>query len=158
MVKKVKPGQKAEIRIESYPGHVLRGTVLTVATMASSDGWFDRSVKEYETMVKVEDVPPDAGLKPGFTGEVKVLIDNLTDVLVVPVQAVGQKDAQHRCYVVRGSGVEAREITLGDSNEKFVVVAAGLTEGEKVVLDARARIVAARKGGGEKCPKSPQST
>jgi RND family efflux transporter MFP subunit len=163
MIKKVKPGMKADIRIDSYAGHVLRGTVVKVATMASQEGWMDRSVKEYETMVKVEDVPADAELKPGFTGEVKILVARLPDVLVVPVQAVGQKDGQHRCYVVDGKTIEPREITLGESNDKFVVVERGLDEGERVVLDARARIAAELKASGEKLPttdksKSPPAT
>src|SRR5205814_196602 len=47
MVKKVTPGMKAEIRIEAYSKAVLHGTVKSVATMASSEGWYDRFVKEY---------------------------------------------------------------------------------------------------------------
>jgi HlyD family secretion protein len=77
MVKKIKPGMSAEIRIDAYGGHVLRGSVENVATMASNDGFFGGSVKEYETLVKLLDVPEDAGLKPGFTGEVKILVSNL---------------------------------------------------------------------------------
>ena len=120
--------------------------------MASSDGWFDRATKQYETIVKIEDVPADAGLKPGFTGEVKILVGNLPDVLVVPIQAVGPKGDQHRCYVVNGRSIEPREVTLGDNNDKFVVVESGLSEGEQVVLDARARIAAELKASGEKLP------
>jgi HlyD family secretion protein len=152
VVKKVKRGQKAEIRIDAYAGHTLRGTVESVGTMASMEGWFDRATKQYETIVKIDDIPADAGLKPGFTGEVKILVTNLPDVLVVPIQAVGQKDNQHRCYVVTGSKIEPREITLGDNNDKFVVIESGLSEGEHVVLDARARIAAELKASGEKLP------
>jgi RND family efflux transporter MFP subunit len=158
VVKKVKTGQKAEIRIDAYPGHVLHGTVVSVATMSSNEGWFDRATKQYETIVKIEDVPADASLKPGFNGEVKILVGNLADVLVVPIQAVGQKDGQHRCYVVSGRSIELREITLGDNNDKFVVVENGLSEGEKVVLDARARIAAELKASGEKLPTSAKTT
>jgi RND family efflux transporter MFP subunit len=157
MVKKVKSGQKAEIRIEAYPGHVLMGTVKSVGTMASTEGWFDRATKQYETIVTVDEVPVDAGLKPGFSGEVKILIGNVPDVLLIPVQAVGQKNGQHRCYVVNGRTVEPREVTLGDNNDKFAVVAEGLAEGEKVVLDARARIAAELKASGEKLPVSKEA-
>jgi RND family efflux transporter MFP subunit len=154
VVKKVKSGQKAEIRIDAYAGHVLEGTVEKVATMASSEGWFDRSVKQYETIVKIDKVPLEAGLKPGFSGEVKIKITTLPNVLVIPVQAVGQKDGIHRCYVVAGSSIEPREIHLGDTNDKFVVVESGLSEGEQVTLDARARIAAELKATGEKLPEA----
>jgi RND family efflux transporter MFP subunit len=158
VVKKIKPAQAAEVRIDAYAGHVLHGTVQQVATMASNEGWMDRAIKEYETIIKIEDVPADASLKPGFTGEVKILICNLPNVLVVPVQAVGQKDGQHRCYVVNGKSIEPREITLGDNNDKFVVVESGLAEGEKVVLDARARIAAELKASGEKLPTATKES
>ncbi len=157
MVKKVKPGLKAEIRIEAYPGHVLHGTVKSVAPMASNEGWFDRSVKEYETMVLIDDVPTDSSLKPGFSGEVKIEVTTLPNVLVLPVQAVGQKAAQHRCYVVQGRTIEPREIVLGENNDKFVEIKSGLEEGEKVTLDARARIAAELKASGEKLPEAFKS-
>jgi len=158
MVKKIKKGLKAEVRFDAYAGHVLRGTVQSVATMASNEGFFDRSVKEYETIVKIDDVPPEAGLKPGFSGEVKIEVTNVADVLVVPVQAVGQKDGKHRCYVVHGKSVEPREVELGDNNDKFVEVKSGLSEGERVALDARARIAAELKASGEKLPTSKSGT
>ena len=37
-VKKIKVGQKAEIRVNAYPNQVLHGTVKTVATLADSEG------------------------------------------------------------------------------------------------------------------------
>jgi len=158
MVKKVKKGLKAEVRFDAYAGHVLRGTVQSVATMASNEGFFDRSVKEYETIVKIDEVPAEASLKPGFSGEVRIEVTNLPNILVVPVQAVGQKDRLHRCYVVHGKSVEPREVELGDNNDKFVEVKSGLSEGEKVALDARARIAAELKASGEKLPTATKTT
>jgi len=116
-----------------------------VGTLASSEGWFDRFVKEYETILKIEDLPLDAGLKPGMTGEVKIFVNQLPDVLLVPVQAVGQKQTQHYCYVLKGQNIERREIVVGENNDKYVEIKSGLEEGEKVLLDARARIAAETK-------------
>jgi RND family efflux transporter MFP subunit len=145
MVKKVKVDQKAEIRLEAYPTLALHGKVTSVATLASMDGWWDRSVKEYETQVEIEDMPLEAGLKPGMSGDVKILVKQLPDVLIVPVQAVGQKDTKHCCYVAGGRGIECRDIEIGENNDKFVEVKSGLNEGEEVTLDARARIAAELK-------------
>jgi RND family efflux transporter MFP subunit len=144
VIKKVKVGQVAEIRLDALP-KVLHGTVSRVGTLASSEGFFDRFVKEYETILTVDDLPADAGLKPGMSGEVKVFVTVLPDVLVIPVESVGQKDTHYWCYVRNGKGVERREITVGENNEKFVEVKSGLTEGEQVTLDARARVIADSK-------------
>ena len=156
MVKKVKAGQKAEVRLDAYPNLIMHGTVSNVATMASMDGWFDRSVKEYDTIVDIDDLPLDAGLKPGMTGDVKILVKQLPDVQIVPVQSVGQKDGNHYCYVAGRKGVERRDVEVGDNNDKFVEIKSGLNVGEEVTLDARARIAAelkAREGKGDDLPK-----
>jgi len=139
-VKKIKPGQKAEIRIDAYPNRVLHGTVEKVATMASRDGWWGSGVKEYETIVKISDVPSDAGLKPGMTAEVTVLVDELHDVLVVPVAAVAEDGDKHYCFVVGPSGLERRLVEVGQNNESFVEITKGLSEGQRVALDARTRL------------------
>jgi RND family efflux transporter MFP subunit len=154
LVKKVKPGMKAEIRIDAYAGHVLHGTVQSVATLASQEGWVDRFTKEYQTIVVVNDLPLDAGLKPGFTGETKIFVNEVPSVLIVPVQAVGLKEREHFCYVVGPHGIEARAIKVGENNDRFVEIKEGLEEGERVVLDARARIAAEMKAEGGK-PEEP---
>jgi RND family efflux transporter MFP subunit len=157
MVKKLKPGQKAEIRVESAANLLLHGTVEKVATLADSMGyWDERGVKEYVTIVKVDELPPDAGLKPGMTAEVKILVKELPNALVVPVQAVSQKEGQHYAYVIGARGIERREVTVGENNEKFVEIKSGLEEGEKVALDARARIAAETKVSEGKTPEPPK--
>jgi len=155
MVKKIKAGQKAEIRVEAYPDAVLHGTVISVATLADSRGpWDERGVKEYVTMVSIDDLPVDAGLKPGMSGEVKILAKELPDVLLVPVQSVAQIEQQHVCYVIKGKNIERRELTVGENNEKFVEIKSGLEQGEKVTLDARTRAAAEAKAKESQLPEA----
>ncbi|MBI3462465.1 MAG: efflux RND transporter periplasmic adaptor subunit [Planctomycetes bacterium] len=159
MIKKVAKDQKAEIRIDAFPNQVLQGTIEKVATLASSDNfWMNRGVKEYECIVKIDNLPTDAGLKPGMTGEVKVHVNHLPDVIVVPVQAVAENEGQHYTYVVGPKGVERRPVSVGENNEKFVEIKDGLAVGEQVALDARARITAeskAKEGGQPQPPTTP---
>jgi RND family efflux transporter MFP subunit len=154
-VKKVKPGHKAEIRMEAFPGLVLHGTVEKVATLADPDNWRSGGAKEFETIVKINDLPKNYGLKPGFTAEVSIEVNRLPQVLTVPVQAVAQRKGKHYAYVSTPSGVERREVTVGENNEKFVEVRAGLEEGDAVYLDARARATAEAQAGGEKDTPAP---
>ena len=165
-VKKIKVGQKAEIRVDAYPNQVLHGTVKTVATLADSEGiWSRGNVKEYETMVDIADLPAEAGLKPGMTAEVSIKVNHLSDVLLVPVQAVTERQGQHFVYAQEPQGVVRREVTVGETNEQFVEIKEGLEEDERVCLDARARSCAgiqgraprdsrARSSSGSRCPAS----
>jgi RND family efflux transporter MFP subunit len=159
MIKKVKKGQKAEISVESEAHMVLHGTVEKVGILADTMGyWNEGGVKEYVTIIKIDDLPENAGLNPGFTAQVKILADELKDVLLVPVQAVAEKEGKHYAYVNRFAGVDRREVEVGDTNEKFVAIKSGLEEGDKVVLDARSRLTAETKASEKKSqPDEPKA-
>lgn len=140
-VNKIRVGQKAELRVDAFPDTVLHGVVERVATLAEFRGYWDqRGVKEYETIVRIDDLPDDSGLRPGMTAEVKVHVNHLKGVLVVPIQAIAEKDGVHSSYVVNGPSVERRRVSIGENNERFVEIKDGLVEGELVTLDALARL------------------
>jgi len=154
-VKKIKVGQKAEIRVESNPKLVLHGTVIRLATLANSDQpWMMNGVKQFESVIKIEDLPPDAELKPGMTAEVKILINHFSDVLLVPVQCVTEIKGKHYVYVSGPEGIERREVEVGESNDKFVDITEGLQEGERVTMDARNRSADESKDKEEKPPEA----
>ncbi len=155
-VKKIQVGQKAEIRVDAYPNRVLHGTVKSVATLSdSADSWRRGGVKEYETIVTIEDLPEDAALKPGMNAEVAVKVNHLSDVLLVPVQAVTEVEGQHYVYVLGpAGGVLRKAVTVGESNEKFVEITSGLGVGERVTLDARARGESDSKAAPPKGPEA----
>jgi len=147
-VKKIRAGQKATIRVEAFPGLVLKASVDKVATLADSDGgWRGGSSKEFETILKIDDLPTGIGLKPGYTAEVSIEVNHLPGVLAIPVQAVAEAKGKHYAYVYSDDGVERREVTVGENNEKFVELREGLKEGEAICLDARARATAEEKAG-----------
>jgi RND family efflux transporter MFP subunit len=157
-VKKLVEGQRAEVRVEAYPNRVLTGVVEKVATLADARGFWDqRGVKEYETIVRLSDVPSDGGLKPGMTAEVRILVDRLSDVLLVPVQAVAEHSGQHVSFVVADGAVEQRDVTVGENNDQFIQITCGLSEGEHVALDARARVEAAAETTNDQ-PKNSADT
>lgn len=143
-VKKLQEGQTAEIRIDAIPNRVLTGVVEKVATLADARGFWDqRGVKEYETLVRLTDVPEEGGLKPGMTAEVKILVSRLSDVLVVPVQAVAEHSGSHVAFVIRDDKLERCTVAVGENNDQFIQITSGLAAGDRVALDARARVEAA---------------
>ena len=142
LVKKIKPGQMAEIRVDAFPNLVLIGKVKTVSQLADSNrGYMSGGVKEYSTVVTVEKMPEE-DLKPGMTAEVKIKAGELSNVLMVPVQAVAEHKGEFFAFVDRPPVIERRKVKVGDTNEKMVQVLDGLKEGERVTLDARSRAVA----------------
>jgi len=74
-------------------------------------------------------------IKTGMSGKVEILIDELDDVLYVPIQSVITVDEKELCYVKAGGREEKREVKTGLFNDDFVEIKSGLTQGEKVLLN-----------------------
>jgi RND family efflux transporter MFP subunit len=145
MVKRVQKGLPCRMQVEALPGKILHGTVMTVGSVASSDGFRGGGVKEYEVVASIDDLPADSGLKPGMTAETKVILKRLTGVLQIPLQTVTEFDGKHVVYVVNGKDITRREVEIGDRNDTMIQIPSGVDEGEVLALDARTRSAADAK-------------
>ncbi len=132
----VHTGLKVTIRAGAVPDRSYAGSVHSVAVLPDQNSSRSSDIKVYETIVTIdEDVEQ---LKPGMSAVVEIHVDRLRDVLSVPVQAVVQIEDETWCYVRSTRSVERRLIRLGRSNDKFVEIRDGLTEGDEVVLNPTA--------------------
>ncbi len=132
-VKKVRPGQKARIRVDAYPNEQLTGAVYRIAVLPDSQNrWLSPDLKVYSTIIHIDG---EIGwLKPGMSAEVEIIIDVLAEVLQVPVNAVHLVNGKTICYVDGVLGVEERPVTTGEYNISFIEIKDGLNAGEKVLL------------------------
>jgi HlyD family secretion protein len=133
-VNMVTPGQRAEVTVEALPDMVFHGKVLNVAPLPDPQhGWLDPGVKVYTTQVSIEGAHDV--LKPGMSAKVKIFIEQLNDVTIVPVQVVANRAGRKVCYVVTEDGdVSEREVQTGLFNDTFAQITDGLQVGEKVLL------------------------
>ena len=132
-IDKIEPNQPAKISIAAFPNKVFTGKVLKKAPLADPDRWMNPDLKVYLTDVSIDGTHDS--LKTGMTGKVEVLIDELKDVLYVPIQSVVTVDEKELCYVKAGGRTEKREVETGLFNDDFVEIKSGLTEGENVLLN-----------------------
>ena len=129
IVDHIKPGQAARITL---PDITLDGKVSSVASVARPAGWWTGNVVKYDTIIEL---PSVEGLKPGMSAEVQVIIDQYTDVLTIPVVAVVETVEGDFCWVKTAEGMKRRSLKLGNTDDSFIVVKAGLKESEEVVLN-----------------------
>jgi RND family efflux transporter MFP subunit len=142
LIKKIKPGQLAEIRVDAFPNLVIVGKVKTVSQLADSQrGWMSGGAKEYPTVVTIEHMPKEE-LRPGMTAEVKIMVGELSNSLIVPIQAISQHKGDFFAFVITPTGIERRQVKVGEANDLQVQVLEGLKEGDVVALDARSRTLA----------------
>ena len=127
----VKDGMPAKIRLDSSWGQELEGRVVRVDSYPIPTRWSASSVKDYACYVEVKSPPEN--VRPGLAAQVTILLEQQPDALLVPVQAIYPHGKQHYCVISTQGRREVRRVQIGSSNEKFVVIRDGITEGEIVL-------------------------
>jgi len=139
-ISQIQQGQKAYIKVDTYPGEVFIGKV----------------DKKYPTInpmtrtIKCEIVidNSDLRLKPGGFARVEIVVDQHINVLVIPKHAIIEKTSLEYLggeirnnriiidkfvFVVQDSLALMREIQTGLVSSNDVEVLSGLMQGEKIV-------------------------
>jgi hypothetical protein len=106
--------------------------------MPSNTDFMSSDVRVYVTLVAIDEQVE--GLKPGMSAEVTILVDEVNDVLRLPVHSVLESGGKKFCYVKTPAGtIEKRELVTGLNNYKFVEIKpeSNLKVGELVVVNPR---------------------
>ena len=134
MISQVKKGQKAWVVLDSLPDQRFEGVVTKVAIIPDSNqGWMNPDLKVYNTEIVITDTIE--GVKPGVSAKAEIVINELSNVLTVPIQAVTTTDGKQLCYVKKGGAFEPVEVQVGSFNTKYIEIKSGLEEGDQVMLD-----------------------
>ena len=138
-VDRLELGMPATIELQEIE---LVGTVCEIAEVTKPAGWWTGNLVKYDTIIKIEQTE---GLKPGMSAVVDVILAQHENVLTVPVAAIMENGSQFFCWVETEGDIEKRRIELGDTNDEFTIITAGLAEGERVVLDPLAFVEEAQR-------------
>ena len=132
-VDKVQPGQQARITIVAFPDKTFTGKVLKKAPLADPEEWLNPDLKVYSTDVSIDGT--HEFLKTGMTAKVEIIIEELKNVISIPIQTVVNRHGKKVCYVVASKGPKQCEVETGLFNDNFVEIKSGLAEEEKVLLN-----------------------
>jgi len=134
-IRLVKIGDPATIELEAFPNQIYNGAVRTVNDYPEPTGWNTQGMaREYQTTVTILD--PPAGIKPGLTAKVKIIVNVIPSALTLPIQAVFEYDKKMFCVLFKDGKWDKVEVKTGPTNDKQVVIESGLEEGDEVVLNA----------------------
>ena len=131
-VGRLRLGMPARVELQDSS---LVGDVDEIAEVTRPAGWWTGNMVKYDTIIRLE---PQAGLKPGMSAIVDIVLAEHRDVLKVPVAAIVQSPSGYLCWVKTAQGIKKRVIEVGDTNDEFLIVNAGLSEGDEVVLNPSA--------------------
>lgn len=157
----VKPGQSAKIFLQDSKKRALPGTVDRITPQGDKSlrgfGNNQSDIASFETIINFDDPTDDVRL--GMTANVEIEVEERSDVLKIPLQAVAQrrlkdlpndvadklkssgdagKDPSKQyfrvVFVEKDGAAEVRPVKTGISDGVHVEIEEGLTEGEHVVV------------------------
>jgi HlyD family secretion protein len=131
-VSKILPGMKVLITPDAYSDSTLSGKVTSVANLAQNKE-YDSKIKIFPVQIKIDG--KSKNLMPGLTVSCKILINEVTDTVFIPIIAVFKDQGSEFVYVKSGSGFNRRNIKVGASNTDFVIVSEGLSGNEEIALN-----------------------
>ena len=132
-IAQIEVGQKVEMTSDGIEGKVYTGTVTKIEPTASTQSTMSGSETVVPIVVHMED--PDELMKPGFSLDLEIIVQDLSDAVYVPLSAVGKnKDDSYYVYKVTENDVlQKTDITLGSTNDTSAVIESGVTVGERIV-------------------------
>jgi len=129
-VSKIKPGQKANIKVDAFPKKAYTGSVISIANIG--EVLPNSDAKMFEVLIKVEGSDPD--LRPTMTTDNKIIIKTFDNVISVPTECV-MAGADSLPFVYEKNKTK-QIVVLGESNEKNVIIEQGLEAGRSLYVIA----------------------
>jgi HlyD family secretion protein len=128
-VDKVRTGQEVRITMDAYPEETFQGVVYMISPVVTGGRLEART---FEVRTRFND--KDLLLKSGMSADVEIVVDSVKDALVVPAQAVMEREGKQFIYLNDDSRARLREVTTGLSSWTSTQVVSGLKEGDEVIV------------------------
>ncbi|MDA1278612.1 MAG: efflux RND transporter periplasmic adaptor subunit [Chloroflexi bacterium] len=124
----LKLGDRVSVALDALPDRTLVGTVAEIGEGVNQQG-----VIQFPLSIDLE--PPDGiELIEGLSATATIVINQIDDALLIPLQSVGGSFNQATVDVVDGNSFVTTPVTLGASDGFWVVVESGLSEGQQVLM------------------------
>jgi len=125
-------GAPVEARVDALPGRIFPAKVESVAGMASRGRWWSGSgTSKFDVSISLNKSDPE--IRPGLTVQAIVEGGQAKDLLLVPPQALFDKDGKPFVYMEQGSNFVARQVKVTRRTESQVAIE-GVSEGTVVAL------------------------
>lgn len=127
-IAELKPGLKAEISLEAYPGVIFNATVTRVSPVV------DAATRTKEIILNFD--KKDSRINAGMFAKVRLFTSKYLGHIVVSRDAVVLQDNDSYLYVVNDDyTVSKRKVKVGKSVDSYIQITDNLMRGERVVVE-----------------------
>jgi RND family efflux transporter MFP subunit len=129
---RLKLNQPATVRIDAIADKEFKATVLEISPLAKIDYSSWPFTKNFDIVVQI--LENDPRIRPGMSATARIAVEKRPDSLLVPPQAVFEKNGSTIVYVLHRSKFEERPVQVGRRGKTILQIVKGLEPGEKVAL------------------------
>lgn len=132
VLEKVQVGMPCRITVDAL-SNTYDGEVTFKAVLPDQNSWWaNPDTRVYRTVVRLTE--PEPRMRPGMSCSVEILVDELQDVIYVPVQSVFLDGGSPVVFVSSKGKPDKRKVDVGQNDGKWVEIRSGVEEGEVVLM------------------------
>ena len=124
--------QTATVRIDAIADKEFRATVADISPLAKLDYSSWPFTKNFDIALQILD--GDTRIRPGMSASGRIAVEKFANGILVPPEALFEKNGGSVAYVLRGSKFEERAVTVTRRSKGQLLIGSGLQAGEKVAL------------------------
>ncbi|MDY6892317.1 MAG: HlyD family efflux transporter periplasmic adaptor subunit [Chloroflexota bacterium] len=129
----VELGQQAIISLDALSDIQLSGEVVRLSAFAEVKS----GIVQYPVTISLT-VPSDIQLREGMSATAEIVVQAVSDVLLVPNDAISGTTDNSRVTVLVDGQPQVRAVSLGTSDYQWTEVVEGLQEGDVVIVEVAA--------------------
>lgn len=139
-VSKVKPGQKATIKLDSLTDKTFTGRVMTVDRIGSVTS----GVTNYPVVIKFDTTAAEVLANMSTTAN--IILDSKDNVLLVPSAAIRVQGGQNAVRILKNGKEQAVVVEIGLASDTQTEIVSGLSEGDEVITSTMTSTSTTRQG------------
>jgi macrolide-specific efflux system membrane fusion protein len=141
-VSKIKAGQDATVTINALPDSPVQAKVAAIDLTPTASN----NIVQFGVSLSL--VQPPAGLRPGQSSSISIIVARADNALAVPSAAVRTIGGQNAVTVLTNGQQETRQVEVGVRSEALVQIVSGLNDGDQVVLSTAGQTATGAGGAG----------
>lgn len=130
---RLKPNQEASVRIEAVPGRDFKARINRISVLARVDfqsGW--PPTRNFDLNLIFLEVDPR--MRPGMTAVARIGTERIPDVVLVPAEAIFQRDGAPILYRLDGAEFVETRVEVARRGKEQAIIASGVAPGDRIAI------------------------
>jgi RND family efflux transporter MFP subunit len=129
---RLNPSQTATVRIDAIADREFPAIVADISPLAKADYSSWPATKNFDVALQI--LAADPRIRPGMSASGRIAVERVANAVLVPPEAVFDKNGGSVAYVLRGSKFDERPVQVARRSKSVLLIGSGLRPGEKVAL------------------------